>query len=53
MLKYPETLSIIWLRAVTRQNQPLTWKKLKEDYWTTLFAIQTTAEVMLVADKHL
>ena len=53
MIKHPDTLAEIWLRAVIRQNQPLTWKEVKDQYWEVLMAIPTTAEVMQVSKKFL
>ena len=53
ILKVPSELAETWLTAVKRGRHPLQWSVIDAQYWTSLNAIRSTAEVLQVKDQHL
>jgi len=45
LIKSPEELTDVWLKAVIRTKVPLSYKQVKERYWETLQQINGLAEL--------
>ena len=52
-IQSPKTLSDVWLKAVIRSREPLTWIDVKTDFFDVLKAIKSDSEVLLVEEEHL